>query len=403
MDTKTREAVAIERIGHFDADAFFASVEQAADRQLRGKPVAVGGGRRGVVSSASYEARAYGIHSAMPVQQALRLCPSLTIVPGRFALYEQFSAQIFGYLEALSPYVERSSIDEGYIADTGARVGLIGQLRGFERYVRECLKIGVSCGVARGKRISKIAGAVHKPHGFVVVPTGSEAAFLRPLPVGMLPGVGAVRLAQLQGMGVRQIGDLLRMGRPRLVPVLGKAALEWLALARGEDDSRVAIEQAPAQSHGAQHSFEVDAGEREQVERVALGLLEGVLRTVRAQGKAARALVMSIRYSDGVDAQSQLQLPEPDNIADVFIGPLRKLLGNLWTRRVRLRQVRVQVSKLYPAVLQGDLFEQAARQRRRDLARTVDEIAQRYGTASVLRAVQLPRGSQSLNNSAQRH
>lgn len=379
----------MEGIGHFDADAFFASVEQAADARLRGRPIAVGGGRRGVVASASYEARRYGVCSAMPVRKAKELCPELVVVRGQFELYEQFSERLFGYLEGVSPYVERSSIDEGYVDGNGLSGGMVERMHWFRREVQGALKVGVSCGVARGKRISKIAGALHKPGGFVVVPRGSEAAFLEPLEVGRLPGLGPVRVNALEAIGLRTVGQLRSAGAGRLQSILGKETGAILSMARGEDDSRVELERPAAKSRGEQHSFEEDEGDEERVEGILLELLEHQLRRMRKARELARRICLVLRYSDYEEVQVCARLAEPDNIAEAFIGELRRLLKRAWQRRVRLRQVRLQLSQFYREVYQGDLFEGDRRDRWRQLARVRDELVGQYGDSALCRAVEL--------------
>ena len=212
-------------IAHFDADAFFASVEQAADVRLRQRPIAVGGGAKGVVTSASYEARVFGIHSAMPTRRALQLCPGLTLIRGQFELYERFSNQMFDLCEDMTPYVEKTSIDEGYIDFRGRSGGpdaAIRLLRNFDREVCDWMKITVSCGMAARKRVAQIAGKAHKPHGFTVVPRGSESAFLAPLPLRHVPGLGPVLVQRLQRIGLTSIGDMVLSGPDILYPVLGK-------------------------------------------------------------------------------------------------------------------------------------------------------------------------------------
>lgn len=181
---------------HFDADAFFASVEQAADRSLRGKPIVVGGLHRGIVASASYEARRYGIYTPMPVTRARRLCPNLIVVPVRFDLYEQFSANIFGLADELTPVVEKQGVDEGYLDLTGTRACLKREPDAvadkFRRDVKDWLKVTISQGLARTKLLSQIASKLHKPDALTIIPPDEqrELEFLHPLPVKWLPGIG---------------------------------------------------------------------------------------------------------------------------------------------------------------------------------------------------------------------
>ncbi|GIX50175.1 MAG: hypothetical protein KatS3mg132_369 [Limisphaera sp.] len=224
-------------IVHLDADAFFASVEQAADVRLRGRPVAVGGQRRGVIASASYEARRYGIHTPMPTSLARRLCPSLIVLPGDFEKYERFSQWMFSYAYDFTPEVEQTSIDEGYLDVTAQRgrpaVEIADRLR---RIIRETLKLTVSEGIGTSKLVSQIAAKLHKPAAFHTVPPGRETAFLHPLPVHWLPGVGPQTAARLRAAGLRLIRDVALTPPDRLAWLVGSAALDLHRFARGLDD-----------------------------------------------------------------------------------------------------------------------------------------------------------------------
>lgn len=378
-------------IAHFDADAFFASVEQAADRRLRRRPVAVGGGSRGVVCSASYEARAFGIHSAMPTRKALQLCPELTLIRGQFELYEQFSGQLFDLCEDFTPYVERTSIDEGYVDFRGRAGGpeaAIGILRAFDREVCQWLKITVSCGFSSQKRIAQIAGKANKPHGFTVVPAGNEAAFLEPLGLYHLPGLGPVATRRLGQIGLRTIGDLVRVGPDILYPVIGKQAEGLLELARGRDNQTVTTEAPPPKSFGGQETFSGETGDEALVERSLKGLLEKQLRRLRAARQSARTLGIGLRYSDRESAQASHSLSEPSNLDPFFLPWVRILMKRAWQRRVQVNQIRVQLGNLYPDWIQNDLFDETlARQRR--MAELGDSLNTRFGKGSLVRASQL--------------
>jgi DNA polymerase-4 len=377
-------------IAHFDADAFFASVEQAADRRLRRRPVAVGGSR-GVVCSASYEARVYGIHGAMPTRRALQLCPELVLVRGQFELYERFSGQIFDLCESLTPDVERTSIDEGYIDFRGRAGGpeaAIRALRAFDREISGSLKITVSCGLSARKRIARIAGKAYKPHGFTVVPEGGEAAFLAPLGLGHLPGLGPVGVAQLAAIGLRTVGDLVRAGPDALYPFLGRRAAGLLELARGEDAEPVRSEAPPPGSFGGQQTFAAEIGDEERIEQVLKELLAAQLHRLRAARQCARTLSISLRYTDREIAQASQSLPEPDNLDPAFFALVRPLLRRAWTRRGRLNQARVQLAQLYPDWIQGDLFD-AARPRQQAICRAGDAINAQFGRGTLVRASQL--------------
>lgn len=377
-------------IAHFDADAFFASVEQAADARLRGRPVAVSGGERGVVCAASYEARAFGIRSAMPTRLALQRCPQLCLVRGRFELYEQFSNHIFGLCEDLTPHVERCSVDEGYLdlrPHGGGPQGAAERMRWMAAEVERWLRVSISCGLAARKRVAQIASKLNKPRGFTVVPAGAEAAFLAPLEHGRLPGLGPVAVARLNGIGLRTVGDLLACPTELLYPLLGRQTADILDMARGIDNSTVEREAAPARSYGGQHAFGADIGDEETVRLKLLELLAAQLVRLRAAGLAARTLTVYLRYSDFESAQSSVSRDEPANVDSAFIPLLDLLRRRLWQRRVCLNQVRVQLSNLYPAWMQGELFapQPAALSR---LYQARDAVNARFGQGA-LRAASL--------------
>lgn len=372
-------------LAHFDADAFFASVEQAADRRLRGRPVAVGGGQRGVVCSASYEARAHGVRGAMPTRRALQCCPDLVLVKGHFELYERFSERMFDLCEDLTSEVERMSIDEGYLdlrGRTSTAEQAVGLLRGFDREVHEGMKITVSCGLSARKRVAQIAGKAHKPHGFAVVPPGNEAAFLAYLPLRLLPGIGPVAEARLQAIGLRRIGDLVRGGADLLYPILGARTRSFLELARGEDEEPVLRETPPPQSYGGQTTFSEECGCEETVRRETQRLLQEQLVRLRKARQRARGMEVGIRYSDYETARVAHSLREPENVDEAFLPQLRPLLGKAWRRRVRLNQIQVRLLRLYPDWDQGMLFDET-RQRSRKVRAALDHVNEQFGEGTL--------------------
>src|SRR5207302_6320474 len=209
-------------IVHLDADAFFASVEQAADARLRGKPVAVGGEKRGIIASASYEARKFGVYTPMPTVMARRLCPRLIVLPGDFEKYELFSRLMFSYAYDFTPDVEIGSIDEGYLDLTGARKPAVSIAETIRHAIQQALKLSVSEGIAANKLVSQIASKLKKPAAFQFVPPGNEAQFLSPLANQWLPGIGPKTSSQLTAAGLALIGQIpgtaadmlgLRVGR----------------------------------------------------------------------------------------------------------------------------------------------------------------------------------------------
>ena len=215
---------------HLDADAFFASVEQAADPRLRNRPIAVGGMHRGIVASASYQARQYGIYTPMPMARARRLCPKLIVVPPRFELYEQFSANIFGLAEELTPIIEKQGVDEGYLDLTGSRACLRREpdaiAEKLRRDVKDWLKVTISQGLARNKLLSQIASKLYKPDGLTIIPPTDdrELAFLHPLPVKWLPGIGPAASNLLQSAGLTLIGQVAQMPLDWLGELVGSGA-----------------------------------------------------------------------------------------------------------------------------------------------------------------------------------
>ena len=281
-------------IVHLDADAFFVACEQARDPSLVGKFCAVGGTERGIISSASYEARARGVYTPMPTTRERRVCPDLILIPHTPGLYGTVSRRMFDLCEGLTPWVQRNSIDEGYLdlAPCGLRdrAAVEAAVRGLQERIRTELSISVSFGLASNKLVSQIASKLRKPCGFVVVPPGEEAAFLAPLTVGKLPGIGAKTEAVLASRGVRLIQDLLARSPSELRALFGEGWREMAAAARGEDDRPVETEQDDAKSYSQQETFAVDT----HIFRVGN-------RTGMAKGKTP----------DHVEAKLEKRVPQP--------------------------------------------------------------------------------------------
>lgn len=375
-------------IGHWDGDAFFASVEQAADRRLRGLPVVVGGGRRGVVASASYEARHFGIHSAMPVYRARQLCPSLVVVRGHYELYEQFSDYVFNLCHERTPLVERTSVDEGYMDLRGTGAPAAQLMKELDIEISRALKITVSMGLASNRLVAQVAGKSCKPHGFVEVAAGEEEAFMAPLSLSRLPGLGPRTVERLQGVGLFKLGDLQRAGVNWLTPILGRQTAWVLAAARGEGDAEVRLERAPAQSFGEQHSFDDELESEAVGEQWVKRALDNQLRRLREHRQHARGMMLALRYSDGEEVSGSVRLVEPSDLAEDFYPHAGPLLRRLWRRRVRVRRLRLSLGQLYPAITNGDLFD-SSRDRIRRLAQVTDQLNAAFGHAILQRAVHL--------------
>ncbi len=375
---------------HFDADAFFASVEQAADRALRGKPVAVGGLHRGIVASASYEARQYGIYTPMPVSRARRLCPNLIIVPVRFDLYEQFSANIFGLADELTPLVEKQGVDEGYLDITGTRACLKRDpdevAEKFRHDVKDWLKVTISQGLARNKLLSQIASKLRKPDMLTIIPPDEqhELAFLHPLPVKWLPGIGPTTDKLMQSAGLTNIGQVARMPLPWLIELLGSSAPQVRDFARNIDNRPVEPMQPEALSYGHQETFDQDTTDLGLIDAKLRQLTDRAMSRVRADGRQIRTVTVKIRYTDMDEHQGQLSLHEPTDVEDLVYPLVSQLLRRLWDRRVRIRMVQVKLSNVYTGFSQLDLF--GVKQRQRDLAATCEAIRNRFGSKAIMRS-----------------
>ncbi|MBN2561083.1 MAG: DNA polymerase IV [Phycisphaerae bacterium] len=374
---------------HFDADAFFASVEQAADPRLRGKPVAVGGLNRGIVASASYEARACGIYTPMPTARARRQCPTLIIVPPRFELYEQFSMNIFGMAEEITPVIEKQCVDEGYLDLTGVRACLRREpdaiAEKFRGDVAAWLKVTISQGLARNKLISQIASKLHKPNGLIAVPPRDdrELAFLHPLSVKWLPGIGAVGAKLFQSSGLTRIGQVAAMPLDWLAELAGSAAKQLRDFARNIDHRPVETTRPDARSYGHQETFDADTTDVAFIEATLRRLADKAFAQVRADGKQVRTVTVKIRYTDMDEHQGQTSLPDPTDVEEHAYPVLSRLLRRLWDRRVRLRMVQVKLSNVYSGFSQLDLF--GVKERQRKLAVTCEEIRERFGPRGLMR------------------
>jgi DNA polymerase IV len=290
-------------IVHLDADAFFVSCELALKPELRGTKCAVGGSERGIISSASYEARACGVYTPMPTARARKVCPDLILLPHTSGLYGKVSHQMFDLCETLTPLVQRNSIDEGYL-DLGpcgfqSTAEIEARIRALQQRIWDELRIPVSFGIAANKLVAQIASKLRKPRGFVIVPPGTEAEFLAPLPVGKLPGVGAKTEATLGARhGLRLVRDLTAKNESELKAIFGSGWREMRAVALGQDDRAVETEHDDAKSYSQQETFGADVAEFSAIERVAKGMVDELLPKIRADGKRVRTMTVKIRYPD---------------------------------------------------------------------------------------------------------
>jgi len=377
---------ALPTIVHLDADAFFVSVEQARDPSLRGKKCAVGGRERGIISSASYEARACGVYTPMPTKRALQVCPDLILIDHTSGLYGQYSRKMFDLCEQVTPYVQRNSIDEGYLdvatCGYGSLAGIETAVRALQRRLWDELQLPVSMGIARNKLVAQIASKLRKPRGFVVVPPGEEAAFLAPLSIGKLPGVGAKTEAMLAGHGIKLVRDLLARTESELPAILGNAWRELLACARGEDDRPVETEDEDAKSYSQQETFAADIGDFAAIEQVAKRMIDELLPKVRADGKRVRTMTVKVRYPDFSQEAHGRSLAQATDLEALFYPLVAPLLRAAWKKRRPLRLVSVRFSGVEDGAGQLELFG-AADEKRRRLASVLDRLNDR-GRAIVV-------------------
>lgn len=373
---------------HVDLDAFFAAVEQRDRPELRGKPVIVGGGGpndRGVVSAASYEARAFGVHSAMPLRTAGALCPGGVFLPVDGRKYTAVSREVMAILRRFTPRVEQVSIDEAFLDVYGSEA-LFGDPPEIAAAIRAAIRtelgLTASVGVATSKLVAKVASDLRKPDGLVVVAAGEEAAFLAQLPIGRLWGVGEKTRQVLGEFGVGTIGDLARLPEDVLRRRLGAHGPELSARARGIDASPVeGGQEAKSVSH--EHTFDVDTNEWEVIERTLLALSEGVAGRLRAGGVRASTIAVKVRDSDFATRTRQRTLAEPTDLTD----PIWRTAVELARPEVRGIHVRLLgvAARGLAAREQLSLFESADVRRRRTVE-AVDALRHRYGSRAVTRA-----------------
>jgi len=374
---------------HVDLDAFFASVEQAANPRLRGRPVIVGGAPsgRGVVSAASYEARKYGIHSAMPMARARRLCPDGIFLRGDFRKYDASSREVFHILQNYSPLVEAVSVDEAYLDLGGLRrlfgkpVDIADRVR---REIQERLGLSASMGLSANKLVSKVASDCAKPGGLVRVIAGYEDRFLAPLPIGRLPGVGKVTEVRLNDLGIFTIGDLARLDRGLIEKALGTGGLYLYHAARGEGSAAFREARAPS-SVSREMTFDADTADRDILEGTLIALIERACKALREESASARTVTVKLRYSDFRTVTGSTTLSSPTSMDHEIIPHAIGTFTRLWSRRARIRLLGISLSHFSRPSLQPDLFPEPDGHRRRDLYRAIDRLRDRFGFGALTR------------------
>ena len=384
-------------IVHLDADAFFVSCELALRPELRGTKCAVGGRERGIISSASYEARACGVYTPMPTQRALKVCPDLIMLPHTSGLYGKTSHRMFDLCETLTPLVQRNSIDEGYLDLGPCGLATIPEIEARVRQLQarlwDELQVPVSFGLATNKLVSQIASKLRKPRGFVTVPAGTEAEFLAPLPIGKLPGVGPKTEESLQAKGIRIIGDVLTRSERELQSIFGDSWPEMVATARGEDDRPVHTEHDDAKSYSQQETFGRDIGEFAEIERIVKRMVDELLPKVREDKKRVRTMTVKVRYPDFSQESHGRSLATATDLEAPFYPLVAPLLRAAWSKRRPLRLVSVRFSTVEETAVQLEMFAESDEKRRR-LAGVLDKLNQGGRTAVVQHGHQLAKKSE---------
>ncbi|MFC1937047.1 DNA polymerase IV [Chloroflexota bacterium] len=374
------------RIMHIDLDAFFVSVEQVDRPELRDKPVVVGGrpDQRGVVAAASYEARAYGIHSAMPLVTASRLCPHAIFIEGNFAKYRDASHRFMAILADFSPYLEPMGLDESYLDVTGFESihGSIHHMAvAIKQRVKTELRINASIGIAGGKVAAKVASDMSKPDGLIEVPEGEERSFLAPLPVGKLPGVGKKTEQVLKGLGVSTIGELSDMPVSALKSRFG-AFGEVLHRHAGGIDDRKVEPPGEAKSISRETTFARDVHDRPRLEATLRYLSERVGSSLRQQGRQARCITLKLRYSDFTTITRSHTLKQAsDTDQSIFETGLELMRNALGREKRPVRLIGIGISNLVEAGGQLNILDTTHRLGQLD--RTIDRIRKKYGFTAI--------------------
>ncbi len=388
-------------ICHVDMDAFFVSVEELYDPSLKGKPVVVGGkaNQRGVVAAASYAARKFGIHSAMPLRTAGQLCPHATFVEGHPECYREFSQKVFTVLNRFSPAVEMASIDEAYLDLTGTERLHGPALRAahaLHEAIRKETQLRCSLGLASSRLVAKVSSDQAKPNGVLYILPGQEARFLAPLEVRKVPGIGKTMEASLHGIGIRLVGDLARLEESFLAKRFGRWGLALAGKAHGKDaggwfDSDVGAKDDP-KSISHELTFNSDIAAAEQLETTLLKLSEMVAKRLREQKLYARTVQLKLRSEDFSTITRAISLDHATQLDREIAGAVIQLFRQAWDKKTPVRLVGVHAGNLCDVEGQMSLLDEPATARLRSAFRSVDHIRNRFGDASISLAKTLNAG-----------
>jgi DNA polymerase IV len=383
-------------IFHVDMDAFFVSVEELFDPSLKGKAVVVGGqrGDRGVVSAASYEARKFGVHSAMPLRTAAKMCPHAIFVNGHPERYRECSEQVYHVLGSFSPQIEMASIDEAYLDMTGTE-----RLHGpplkaahmLHQRMKDVTRLNCSVGIGTSRLIAKVSSAQAKPNGVLWIAPGQEAKFLAPLDVREIPGVGKVMETHLHALSIRKVGDLAKLEEHELENRFGKWGLALAGKARGEDaggwfDAEVGAD-LDAKSISHEHTYNEDTADIAQLEATLTRLSEMVGRRLRESNFHARTIQLKLRYKDFTTITRAHTLPAPTQLDTEIFENIRMLFHKNWKKGVPVRLLGVHTSSFTGAAdqvnLQINLLDGNRQQRWKDALAAADRLRDKFGETSI--------------------
>jgi DNA polymerase-4 len=383
---------AYKTVFHVDMDAFFVSVEELFDPSLKGKAVVVGGQRheRGVVAAASYEARKFGVHSAMPLRTAANVCPQAIFVDGHPDRYRSCSEKVQTVLQSFSPQVEMVSIDEAYVDMTGT-----DRLHGppllaahkLHHKMKTETELNCSIGIGTSRLIAKVCSGKAKPHGMLYVVPGQEARFLAPLDVREIPGVGKVTEQKLHSLGIQKVSDIAARDDSFLEEHLGKWGLALAGKARGEDagawfEGEIGdFGQAKSISH--EHTYNQDTANLEQIESTLMRLSEMVGRRLREQGFHARTIQLKLRYKDFTTITRAHTLETPTQLDNEIYHQIHMLFHRNWRKGAEIRLLGVHASSFSEESAQGNLLESNAREKWQHALSAVDRVRDKFGESSI--------------------
>ncbi|MFA6596390.1 MAG: DNA polymerase IV [Ignavibacteriaceae bacterium] len=373
-------------IFHLDLDAFFVSVERILDPSLEGKAVIVGGDPqgRGVVAACSYEARAFGLHSAMPIRDAFRRCPDGIYLHGHGKEYTRYSKAVKNILEHYAPVMEQASIDEFYMDFSGCEKiyghPYVLALR-LQAEIKKELSLPCSIGIASNKFVAKIGSDYAKPEGITYVIAGQEQEFLAPLPIETMPGIGRVTTKELNARGFRIIKDITNASSEYFSLLFGKYGNAIYDHAHGKGTEFLTVERE-RKSIGREETFQTDLAEHKEIENILFHLVEDVCNSLRKKGWMAKTITLKLRYSDFITLTRSQTFKEPANSDKVIFNAAVELFRNAYKRRVTIRLIGIQLTNFYSSFEQENLFDGKDEKEKRML-QAVDALRQKYGIKIV--------------------